>query len=460
MGLAAACLSATLMPLNSTMIAVALPGIAEDVEATTGTVTQALVGAYLVTAIVLQSPGGKLGDRIGFGRLLYAGQACVLAGSAVGFLGSTLWLLAFARVLMAIGGAALVPSAVALLRNELPEERRGRAFGMFGALMTLAAALGPLIGGELVRLFDWPAVFLANVPVVALSALLAALSRLGRERPDIAVEARFDWLGSVLLGAALTTIIVGLRLSTSLAWILGIAGALLLVPFWLWERRARDPVVHFGLFQSSAFAAGTLLIALQNFAMYAVLFEVPIVLHDVLGLDAANAGRLLVAMMLAVVAAAVVAGRLTDLVGARAVGVSGALLAVAGMALMYIQDLDRSADLTVPLIILGIGLGGATPAAQAAAQSAAPKAQSGMAAGVMSTMRYLGGLVGVAVLGAMLGETRGDAAGVLADHRALLLIFVGALVASAVCATALPGRVRMKPRGDVHAGAPAPGQTV
>ena len=93
-GLAAACLSAALMPLNSTMIAVALPGIADDVGATTGTVTQALVGAYLVTAIVLQSPGGKLGDRIGHGRLLYAGQGCVLAGAAVGFFSSGLWLLA------------------------------------------------------------------------------------------------------------------------------------------------------------------------------------------------------------------------------------------------------------------------------------------------------------------------------------------------------------------------------
>lgn len=439
-GLAAASLSAALMPLNSTMIAVALPSIAQDVGATTGTVTQALVGAYLVTAIVLQSPGGKLGDRIGYGRLLYAGQACVFAGAAVGFVASDLWLLALARVLMAIGGAALVPSAVASLRNELPEERRGRAFGMFGALMTLAAAFGPLIGGELVRLFDWPSLFIVNVPVLLVCALLAVLSGLGRDGAGASAAARFDWLGSVLLGVALTAIIVGLRVPGALAWVLVAGGLGLLVPFWLWERRAPDPVVEFDLFRSTAFTAGTMLIALQNFAMYAMLFEVPIVLHGLLGLDSADAGRILVAMMAAVVVAALVAGRLTDLIGARVVGITGSLLAVAGMAVLYAQDLDRAADLTVPLVILGLGLGASTPAAQAAAQSAAPKAQSGMAAGVMSTMRYLGGLAGVAVLGAMLGE--GDGAAIMAEHRAVLLIFGAALVASAVCATALPGRVR------------------
>ena len=456
-GLAAACLSAALMPLNSTMIAVALPGIADDVGATTGTVTQALVGAYLVTAIVLQSPGGKLGDRIGHGRLLYAGQGCVLAGAAVGFFSSGLWLLAIARVLMAIGGAALVPSAVALLRNELPEHRRGRAFGMFGALMTLAAALGPLIGGELVRLYGWPSVFVANVPVIAVCALLAVLSGLGNDRARAAIEARFDWLGSVLIGVALTAIVVGLQVSAPVAWVLGVGGVALLVPFWFWERRARDPVIEFDLFRSTAFTAGTMLIALQNFAMYALLFEVPIVVHDLLGLDAEDAGRILVTMMIAVVVAAVVAGRLTDLLGARAVAITGSLLAVAGMALLRVQDLDRASDLTVPLVVLGIGLGAATPAAQAAAQSAAHVAQSGMAAGVMSTMRYLGGVAGVAVLGAMLGESDGGGAAIVADHRALLLVFGAALVASAVCAAALPGRVRVPP-GEEDAGvAPAHG---
>ena len=454
-GLAAACLSAALMPLNSTMIAVALPGIADDVGATTGTVTQALVGAYLVTAIVLQSPGGKLGDRIGHGRLLYAGQGLVLAGAAVGFVGSSLWLLALARVLMAIGGAALVPSAVALLRNELPEDRRGRAFGMFGALMTLAAALGPLIGGELVRLFGWPSVFVANVPVIAVCALLAMLSGLGRARVRNATDARFDFLGSALIGVALTAIVVGLQVSAPAAWVLGVGGVALLVPFWLWERRVRDPVIEFDLFRSPAFTAGTLLVALQNFAMYALLFEIPIVLHEVLGLDAEDAGRILVTMMLAVVAAAVVAGRLTDLLGARLVAITGSLIAVVGMALLRVQDLDRASDLTVGLVVLGIGLGAATPAAQAAAQSAAPEAQSGMAAGVMSTVRYLGGVAGIAVLGAMLGEpgagggVDGGTAEIVADHRALLLVFGAALVASTVCAVALTGRVRGSPREEI-----------
>ena len=456
-GLAAACLSAALMPLNSTMIAVALPGIADDVGATTGTVTQALVGAYLVTAIVLQSPGGKLGDRIGHGRLLYAGQGCVLAGAAVGFVGSSLWLLALARVLMAIGGAALVPSAVALLRNELPEDRRGRAFGMFGALMTLAAALGPLIGGELVRLFGWPSVFVANVPVIAVCALLAVLSGLGKDRARNAIEARFDFLGSALIGVALTAIVVGLQVSAPAAWVLGVGGVALLVPFWLWERRARDPVIEFDLFRSPAFTAGTLLVALQNFAMYALLFEVPIVLHEVLGLDAEDAGRILVTMMLAVVVAAVVAGRLTDLLGARLVAITGSLLAVAGMALLRVQDLDRASDLTVGLVVLGIGLG------RSHTRGAGGRAERGTRGAVgYGRRRHVDDALPRrcrwgsrprcdARRPGTGGGVDGGGAEIVADHRALLLVFGAALVASAVCAAALPGRVRGSP-GEEDAG--------
>ena len=221
-------------------------------------------------------------------------------------------------------------------------------------------------------------------------------------------------------------------------------------------------MIEFDLFRSTAFTAGTMLIALQNFAMYALLFEMPIVVHDLLGLDAEDAGRILVTMMIAVVVAAVVAGRLTDLLGARSVAITGSLLAVVGMVLLRVQDLDRPSDLTVPLVVLGIGLGAATPAAQAAAQSAAHEAQSGMAAGVMSTMRYLGGVAGVAVLGAMLGDPGAGSSTVagpqiVADHRALLLVFGAALVASAVCAAVLPGRVRGPPSEEDAGVAPAHG---
>src|SRR5512133_2587868 len=126
-GLVAALLASSLMPLNSTMIAVALPEIARDFGHPPGTVAQAVVASYLVAAIVLQSPGGKLGDRLGHWRMLVFGQVLMACGAVLGMVAGTLAVLAVARVLMAAGGAATVPATVALLRIELPPDLRGRA---------------------------------------------------------------------------------------------------------------------------------------------------------------------------------------------------------------------------------------------------------------------------------------------------------------------------------------------
>ncbi len=423
-GLVAACLAASLMPLNSTMIAVAVPGIAADVGSEPGRVTQALVATYLVAAIALQSPGGKVGDRIGQWRAFGFGQALLATGAIVGLLSPSLWLLTGSRVLMAAGGAVVVPVTVALLRTELPENRRGRAFGIFGSLMALAAGIGPLVGGELVRLFGWPSIFLANLPVLALSALLAASVR---HEPSARRPARFDWAGSILLAASLVCLVLATEVQgPAIGMLLG-AGAVLIVPFVLVERRAADPVIAFRLFRNSRFTAGSLVVALLNLVMYALLFELPLVLDRNFRLGAEQTGRLLVFLMLAMVVTSLVAGRLTDRFGPRPLGVLGVLVCLGGLTAMRVAPFDSADDMRLPLVLLGIGLGLANPAAQAASMAGISRAESGMAAGIGSTMRYLGGIAGVAILGRVLDAT-GSPDAVLAQHRLLLDVFVGVLV--------------------------------
>lgn len=426
------------MPLNSTMIAVALPDISEEFGRDPAIVTQALITSYLVAAIVLQSPAGKIGDRIGHVRVLAAGQALVAAGAVLGYLAPSLVALTTARILMAAGGAVLVPATVALLRHGLPPERRGRAFGAFGAVMALAAAMGPLVGGELVELFGWPSVFLANLPVLAVSAAVVALAG-----PVAAARsttpAPFDWIGSGLLAAALTALVLGLRPGGDHAVLLLVAGAVLWVPFVVRERRAEDPVIAFPLFRSVPFSAGTALIAVQNLVMYALLFEIPLIADAVLGLEARETGQLLVSLMVAMVVVSPIAGRLVDIVGARLMAVAGSTVAIAGIADLATVDLTSPARVAVPLALLGVGLGLATPAAQSASISAVPPDQVGMAAGITSTMRYLGGLVGVAVLSVLLDVSDGGEA-VVSEHRALMGVFAVALLVGLVCAVALPGR--------------------
>jgi len=435
-GLVAACLAASLMPLNSTMIAVAVPAISRDVHHDPGAVTQALVATYLVAAIALQSPGGKMGDRIGQWRAFAFGQGLLAAGAAAGFLAPTLWLLTVSRVVMAAGGAIVVPATIALLRSELPEAKRGRAFGIFGSVMSLAAGIGPLVGGELVRLFGWESIFLANIPVLLVSAALALTARHVRT-PKL--PTRFDWLGSLLLATLLACVVAGAEVTGSAAWMLVGAGVALVAPFVLVERRAADPVIRFRLFSDVRFTAGTLVVALLNLVMYALLFEIPLVLEKLFDLDAGETGRVIVFMMLAMVVTSTVAGRLTDRLGPRPLGLAGGLVCFAGIVALTVGPLDAPSDVRLPLALLGIGIGLANPAAQTASMAGIARADSGMAAGIGSTMRYLGGIIGVATLGRGL-DLSGSRAEILGQHHVLLMIFGGVLMIAIGCAALLGPR--------------------
>jgi EmrB/QacA subfamily drug resistance transporter len=439
--LVAIMLSAALAPLNSTMVAVALPEISRTLHEESSVLRQALVTSYLLASLVLQSPGGKLGDRLGHRRALGLGQLLLAIGSLLAWFWPSVVGLATARVVMAAGGAIIVPSATALLRTELPPEVRGRAFGMFGAVMGLSASLGPTLGAALVARFGWTSIFLANVPILALSAALAHAGPAARAahaaKAAAVAHPRFDLVGSLLLGLSLLGLALGLE-HPDLRWAAGL-GAAGLPLFALWERRAADPVVDFSLFRRPAFVGGSLIIALQNFSMYATIFELPQVAGRLFHIGPRDVGYTLLAMMGAMVVASPFAGRLTDRFGPRIVAFVGCSLALAGMLLLTVLPLDALTDAIPALMLLGVGLGLTSAPSQSAAMSDVPRDKSGMAAGLTSTMRYLGGLAGLTVLGVVL--TDAPAADVVVrEHTTALSIFAGSLVLTLGLALLLPGR--------------------
>ncbi len=432
--LLAVCLSAALMPLNSTMIAVALPSIADGFEAAPGSVTQALVATYLVAAIALQSVGGKFGDRTGQWRAFGTGQLLIAAGAVLGALAPDVVLLACSRVIIAAGAALVVPAALAVLRSELPAERRARAYGSYGAVMSLAAGVGPIVGGVLVSAFGWRSVFVVNLPVLVCSALLVGSGY--RHRAATTTSHPFDVRGASLLTVALVALVSGVEARGSFVVLSLAVGVLLLVLFAWWERRSPDPVVAFSLFRSAQFSAGTALIALLNLVMYALLFEIPLLTAQLFGLNSAATGQLLVFMMLAMVATSLVAGRLVDVYGSRLVALAGTLACIGGVMLALVSEPHGAADLRLPLAVFGAGLGLANPAAQNASLGAVDRARSGMAAGVSSSTRYLGGIAGVAVLARTL-DLGGSHNQVLSSHRVMLVIFLAVLFCCLVCVAAL-----------------------
>jgi MFS family permease len=439
--LLAVCLSSALMPLNSTMIAVALPSIADDLGAAPGSLTQALVTSYLVAAIALQSVGGKFGDRIGQWRAFGTGQLLIAAGAVLGAVAPDVVLLACSRVIIAAGAALVVPAALAVLRSELPAERRARAYGSYGAVMSLAAGVGPIVGGVLVSAFGWRSVFVVNLPVLVCSAVLVGAGY--RHRPARTAVHPFDVRGASLLTVALVALVSGVEARGSFVVLSLAVGVLLLVPFAWWERRSPDPVVAFSLFRSAQFSAGTALIALLNLVMYALLFEIPLLTARLFGLSSRATGQLLIFMMLAMVATSLVAGRLIDAYGSRLVALTGTLACVIGMVLALVSEPHDAADLRLPLAVFGAGLGLANPAAQNASLGAVDRVRSGMAAGVSSSTRYLGGIAGVSVLARML-DLGGGRDQVLSSHRAMLVIFLGVLFCCLACAAVLDRARAMK----------------
>jgi EmrB/QacA subfamily drug resistance transporter len=429
-------LTTVLVPLNSTMIAVALPSIGRDFDAGLGTLSQWLVTSYLLVGIVLQSPGGKLGDVWGHRRVLAAGQALFALGALTGFFARHVALLSLARMLMATAGAVITPAAMALLRNGLPVDRRARAFGLFGAMMSLAAAMGPMLGGELVSRLGWSFIFLVNLPLLFVSVVLTRgeppAEPIPTQRPA------FDLVGSVLLGAGLALIVLGTKSPGPWNLALPAVGLGVLGVLYRWERRQSHPVIDFQLFRSRPFSAGSAIIALQNLAMYGLLFQLPYLFTQRFGEDTGRTGRTLLAMMAMMTLGTPLGGRLSERLGARTTAVSGALLGVVGMALLGLRTVDSPNEALVPLMLLGFGLSLGNAPSQAAAMSGVDRARSGMAAGVMSTTRYLGGVVGIAILGAVLSQ--GVAAATERQHHTAMAFFGVSLALSAAAGLALPRR--------------------
>jgi len=343
------------------------------------------------------------------------------------------------RMLQAAAGALIIPNGVALARQFLPEGLRGRGFGLIGAAVGIAAASGPPLGGLLVETAGWRSIFYVNLLAVAPALLLGWRWLPAGRRSE---GGRFDIPGAIMLPAALVgtagvLMTVGRDVGATVQLGTGLASVAVAVVFIRRELGHLDPVFQPRLFRNRGFAAASGGVALSNMAMYTLLLSVPLLLAERGESSSLEVGLVLTALSASMIVLAPFGGLLVDKVGRRVPAVVGLAMLALGTAPIALAGAGVTlSTLVASLAVAGIGLGVAGAAMQVSAVESVSQEQAGMASGVYSTSRYLGSIVGSAVLAGLLGS---DRAGVDGLDAVFTVVLVAAVLA-AVVATGLRPR--------------------
>lgn len=392
--------------LDVTVLTVAIPTLAVDLDANTAAL-QWFSSAYTLALAALMLPAGALGDRYGRKKVLLAALVLFgLASLACAFADSAGQLIV-ARVVLGIAAAAMMPLSMAVLPVLFTDPaQRQRAVTIWVTSVAIGLPLGPIVGGWLLQHYWWGSVFLINVPLVIVGALAVA-TLVPETHGDKSL--RLDIAGALLSAAGMLGLTYGfIRIGDNgwddiAAWLIVAAGAVLLVVFGWWQRRTTHPLVDLALFATPGFRWGTALSILVSFAMFGMFFTVPQYFQAVLGVDALGSGLRLLPM----IGGLVIGSRLVDMLlprlGLRVVLTAGFLVLAAGIGLGALTRVDSGYGLTALwTTVLGAGMGLVMPAAMGMALGELNTDRSGSGSALLQALRQAGGTIGVAVLGTVL----------------------------------------------------------
>ncbi|MER5478139.1 MFS transporter [Streptomyces sp. NPDC002734] len=403
--LAICCMSLLLVSLDITVLNVALPVMGQELGSGVSGMQWALDSYTLVLAALLMV-AGSTADRLGRKRVFMTGLVVFSVGSLLCSLAPSLDALVAFRVVQAVGGSMLNPVAMSIITNTFTEPaERARAIGVWGAVVGLSMASGPLVGGLLVDAVGWRAVFWINLPV-GLAALLLTLRFVPESRAPRA--RRFDPVGQVLVAvlfASLTYAIIEAPHAPAARVVPVAAVALAALLGLLWhEPRRREPLIDLRFFRSAPFSGATVIAVCAFAALSGFLFLSTLHLQQVRGLDPLHAGLWMLPMAVPTLLLAPLSGRIVGSRGPRVpLLVAGTAMAAAGVVFAGFPDAG-DATLVTGYALFGVGFGMVNAPITNTAVSGMPRAQAGVAAAVASTSRQLGATLGVAVIGAVLAH--------------------------------------------------------
>jgi EmrB/QacA subfamily drug resistance transporter len=393
--------------LDISVVNIALPTLSRTFGVPLTTI-EWVVLSYVLTITGLLLTLGRIADHVGRRRVYGAGLALFTVASALCAASPGARALIAARALQGLGAAMMTANSAAILISCFPEQERGRALGAFGATVGVGLALGPPLGGLLIR-WSWRWIFVINLPLglLAIAQLFARIPAdppAGARRAGLSLPSAAAWCGALVLLMLALSRGPESGWGSATVWLMFAGAAALLAAFAAAERRSAQPLLPLADLRGPLGAA-VLLTMLGQALSIGIGFHMPLYLEEVQGFDAARSGRWLAIMPLAALVAAPLAGRWADQWGSRRLTSLGLLIAAAGLAL-----LTRISVAPAPLLIaggmllVGVGLGLFTVPNASAVMSAVPRERLGLAAGLQATMRNLGISGGAAAAAAIMAS--------------------------------------------------------
>ncbi len=402
------CLGYFMTILDVTIVNVALVNIKEQLSANV-TGLQWIVDGYALVFASLLLTGGALGDRRGSKTIFLVGFALFTLASTLCSLAPTLLVLQIARAFQGLGAALLVPNSLALLNTIYTDPRkRAQAIGIWAAVASIGALSGPLLGGLLVNVFGWRSIFLINLPIGLLGFLLTARS-IAPSTPQGGRRLDFPGQGASILALGMLTfaLIEGNSLEIMSPLILAAyTGSVLFFLVLLWrEKTTSHPMLPLALFRERTFSATNVVALCQTFTFTGFIFVISLFLQEVKHFSPSLTGVALLPSFGCALLATSLSGALLTRIGAKRLMVIGLILSALACFGFVLVDTQTSYLLLAGIIaVLGFGLASVLPAMTEAAISHAPKAQSGIASGMLNVSRQVGGVLGVAILGTLVGN--------------------------------------------------------
>ncbi|MGU3437876.1 DHA2 family efflux MFS transporter permease subunit [Actinomycetes bacterium M1A6_2h] len=411
--LATCCLSLLIVSMDATIVNVALPSIRSELGASVSQL-QWTIDVYTLVLASLLLLSGSTADRFGRRRLFQIGLISFAVGSLLCSLAPTAGVLIAARALQAVGGSMLNPVAMSIITQVFTgKAERARAIGMWGAVVGISMALGPILGGLLIQLSGWRSVFWINIPVCIAAVVLAAIFV---PESRSAVVRRFDPIGQMLGVIMLASLVYGLIEGPAHGWtspvtitVFAVAVAAFL-GFVAYENHRDDPFIDLRFFRSVPFSSATI-VAVGAFAAWgAFLFLMSLYLQEVRGLSAIGTGASFLPLAAATMICSPLSGRLVAKYGARpSMVAAGILIFVAGLWLTTLDAATPIPLLMTMFAVFGVGFGLVNAPITNAAVGGMPRDRAGAASAVASTSRQIGVSIGVALCGSLTGA--GAAAG-------------------------------------------------